>query len=200
MRTQSNDYRGQLCEIIGREHENLLNILRHYLLRAGLASRETATSQAHDLLNEVVVEAMSHAERLANVDAPFAWLLGIGANLIKRRQATQSRNHFREPLIRDLYQGVQDGMSDAELFDQISQVTRDPTFDIETNEQVQWWLAHVSQSDREIIELAILHELNGEELAEQLAISTGAARVRLHRALRRLRAALTTSLGELNHE
>lgn len=200
MSNNSIDYRAQLREVIRQEHENLLNILRHYLIRAGLVDYETASAQAHDLLNEVVVEAMSHADRLATVDVPFAWLLGIGANLIKRRQAKYTRNHRREPLIRDLYHGVQDNLSEAELFDQLSLVAHEPASELESNEKVQWWLAHVSISDREIIELAILHELNGEELADKLGISAGAARVRLHRALRRLRLALQTSLGEITYD
>lgn len=200
MPNSSMDYRTHLREVIEREHQNLLNILRHYLMRSGLATPDTVTAQAHDLLNEVVVEAMHHAERLENVEVPVAWLLGIGANLIKRRQVNQNRHHHREPLIRDLFGGIQETMTDAELFDQLSQVARDPTLDIEVNDQVQIWLAHVSTSDREIIELAILYELNGDELAEKLGISAGAARVRLHRALRRLRAALQTSLGEITHD
>jgi DNA-directed RNA polymerase specialized sigma24 family protein len=38
-----------------------------------------------------------------------------------------------------------------------------------------------------VLRLAILHELNIEELAQALGITSGAARVCLHRALNRLR-------------
>jgi RNA polymerase sigma factor (sigma-70 family) len=41
--------------------------------------------------------------------------------------------------------------------------------------------------DRNVLELAFLRDLDGEALAKELGIRPGAARVRLHRALLRLR-------------
>jgi RNA polymerase sigma-70 factor (ECF subfamily) len=49
-------------------------------------------------------------------------------------------------------------------------------------------LAHLSAADREVLVLARFHGLSGVELAAALECSSGTARVRLHRALARLRA------------
>jgi RNA polymerase sigma-70 factor (ECF subfamily) len=51
-------------------------------------------------------------------------------------------------------------------------------------------LEHVPVSDREVLRLALIHELDGESLARALGVRPGAARVRLHRALGRLREAV----------
>ncbi|MBX3061605.1 MAG: hypothetical protein KF726_01440 [Anaerolineae bacterium] len=48
-------------------------------------------------------------------------------------------------------------------------------------------MALVSVEDARLLKLAVLHDLDGDELAQELGITAGAARVRLHRALRRLR-------------
>lgn len=181
----------QIKAIIEAEADTLLKILRHHVQRAGLADSQSAPTVAAELLNDVTVEALSNVDRFSEVREPTAWLIGIAANLIKRRQSSRGRDQQREPLVRDMYSGVQENMSDAELFDQISQLAMsDPAHDYETQEQINWLLSHVSPDDRQIIRLAILHGLSGELLAQSLKISQGAARVRLHRALNRLRDAL----------
>ncbi len=185
------DIHRRLRKLIEDEADHLLRILRHHVQRAGLADPENAHSVARELLNDVTVEALSNAERFDTVREPTAWLIGIAANLIKRRHTSISRHQQREPLVRDLYRSTEATMSDADLFDQISQLAAsDPAHDYETQSQIKWLLSHVSPQDREIIRLGILHGLNGELLAQSLNISQGAARVRLHRALGRLRIAL----------
>jgi DNA-directed RNA polymerase specialized sigma24 family protein len=89
-------------QFIAGENAALLRTLRMYVAKAGLASGEAARRAAEDLLNEVVVEALEHAERFNPALAPMAWLLGIAANLIRRWQADLARRSRREPLARDL--------------------------------------------------------------------------------------------------
>ena len=64
-----------------------------------------------------------------------------------------------------------------------------PEQTFESREQVQEMLALVSPDDAEVLRLALLHELDSQGLADYLGVSVGTARVRLHRALRRLRKA-----------
>ena len=59
--------------------------------------------------------------------------------------------------------------------------------DWEMNEHIAHLLSQLSESEADLLRLAILHDLNGEELAKALGVSPGAARMRLHRALNRLR-------------
>ncbi|HEY6065184.1 MAG TPA: RNA polymerase sigma factor [Thermoanaerobaculia bacterium] len=60
-------------------------------------------------------------------------------------------------------------------------------------------LARLAAADREVLVLARFHGLSGAELAAALECSTGAARVRLHRALKRLRALYLETQEEHRH-
>jgi RNA polymerase sigma factor (sigma-70 family) len=185
-----------LRRFIQEETETLLGTLRYYLVRAGLADAQGAALAAVELLNEVVVEALEHADRFRPSGQPMAWLLGIAANLIKRKQAECATRNRREPLVRDLYPDAQGTLSEDELFDQLAALTvAEPALAWESNEAVSAILAHVSRTDQHILRLAVLHDLNGEELAQELGVTPGAARVRLHRALNRLRAAWRPAPG-----
>ena len=75
--------RQRLIHFLDAEMESLTGILRVYVQRAGLAGGEDTTSE---LLNSVVVEALTHAQRYDPTRPPRAWLLGIAANLVRRRQ------------------------------------------------------------------------------------------------------------------
>ncbi len=180
----------RLRQFIEMETETLLATLRYYLVRAGLADAQSAALAAVELLNEVIVEALDHADRFRPSGQPMAWLLGIAANLIKRKQSERATRDRREPLVRDLYPGLQNTLSEDELFDRLAAFTvAEPAKDWESGEAASVILAHVSKNDQHILRLAVLHDLNGEELAQELGVTPGAARVRLHRALNRLRAA-----------
>jgi RNA polymerase sigma-70 factor (ECF subfamily) len=179
-----------LKQFIDGESEVLLGTLRYYVVRAGLADGRDAAPAAVELLNEVVVEALEHADRFRPSGQPMAWLLGIAANLIKRKQAKRAIWNRREPLVRDLYGGAQGDLSEDEFYDRVASLAvGDPTVEWEANEAASAILAPLSEGDRHVLSLAILHDMNGEELAQELGIKPGAARVRLYRALRRLREA-----------
>jgi len=183
------DSRQRLLQCIEEETPTLLDALQFYLARASLTNEQNAATAARELLNEVVVEALEHAQRFDPLRQPIAWLLGIAANLIKRKQAERARLNRHEPLARDLYPQLQELLSDDEIFDLFAAACENSPHNTEAAEQVSALLAHVSEADQQIIELAILYELDGEAVARTLNISAGAARVRLHRALNRLRAA-----------
>jgi DNA-directed RNA polymerase specialized sigma24 family protein len=93
--------RTMLRRFIEENTETLLGTLRTYVVRASLADRRGATLAAAELLNEVTVEALEHAERFRPSGQPRAWLLGIAANLIKRKQVGRATRDRREPLVRE---------------------------------------------------------------------------------------------------
>jgi RNA polymerase sigma factor (sigma-70 family) len=186
-----------LGRFIEENTETLLGTLRTYVVRASLADSRGATLAAAELLNEVTVEALEHAERFRPSGQPKAGLLGIAANLIKRKQVGHATRDRREPLVRDLYPYAQAAISEGELFDRLAALdVADLTQDLETNEEVSAMLALVSDDDRRVLRLAVLYDLNGEELAQALGVTSGAARVRLHRALNRLRQAWQAQQGD----
>ncbi len=87
------------------------------MVRAGLAGDEDALGE---LLNSVVVEALAHAQRYDPARPPRAWLLGIAANLVRRRQVEMAQRNRREPLAGDLVDGSQAGLGEDELFERLA--------------------------------------------------------------------------------
>ena len=182
--------RTRLEQLIESERPALLRTLRYYTLRAGLASIRNADEMAEELLNEVVFEAFRAAERLKPDVHPHPWLLGIAANLIKRKQVEIAKRERREPLMRDLLPEIEVALSDEELFDQLPVLTAGMLDRLEVKHDIDDLLACVSRSDSDLLRLAFFHDLNREALAKALNLSPSAARMRLHRALSRLRSAL----------
>ncbi|MBI1279114.1 MAG: sigma-70 family RNA polymerase sigma factor [Anaerolineaceae bacterium] len=182
----------RLRQFIEYESSTLLGTLRFYLYRAGLQGRDLPLdAAAQDLLNEVVEEALQHENRFRTAGQPKAWLLGIAANLVKRRQQDMLRRERREPLIRDLHPEVEAQMSDDELFDWFANVAATTTDAFDHREDVELLLTALSADDEHVLRLAIMNGLDGVSLAKALKITPGAARVRLHRALGRLREVYT---------
>lgn len=178
----------RLRQFIETEAESLVGILRYYLSRANTPGDSLAAA-ASELLNEVVIEALQHEARFEPTGQPRAWLLGIAANLIKRRQVETARRNQREPLVRDLYPALEGDLSDGELFDRVANLVGMTEDELDADAQVAALLRPLSPDDQHIIRLAVLHGLDGDALATELGIHPGAARVRLHRALNRLRTA-----------
>jgi RNA polymerase sigma-70 factor (ECF subfamily) len=190
--------RQRLEQFINAESASLAKTLRYYVMRAGLAVGSGIGQAADEILNETVAEAFATADRLRPDIHPKPWLLGIAANLVKRRQHDLARRERREPLMRDLYAQTQDALSDEELFDLLPFVTEESLDELEENEHINSMLAGLSQSDADLLRLALLHDMDGAALGKALGISPGAARVRLHRALNRLRSSMQARSA--NHE
>jgi RNA polymerase sigma factor (sigma-70 family) len=182
--------RRRLEAVIDSERTQLLKTLRFYVLRAGLATSRDGDTLAQELLNETVFEALRSIHRLKPDMNPHPWLLGIALNLIKRRQVELAKRERREPLVRDLLPDNEYALSDDDLFDQLPQLLDTAFEEIEVKDEIADMLTHLSESDRHLLKLAVAHDMNGEALARALQITAGAARVRLHRALNRLRRAL----------
>jgi len=180
--------RARLQHTLETEGDSVLKTIHFYVLRAGLASGSEVAAVAGELFNEVAVEAFKSVGRLKPEYSPKQWLLGIATNLIKRRQAEAAKRNRREPLMRDLFPQMEETLSDDELFDLLPVASDGALGDLEAMERLNSMLSGLSKSDADLLRLAVLHDLNGEELAQELGISPGTARVRLHRALNRLRA------------
>lgn len=178
-----------LRRFIAEESESLMRTLRLYLYRAGLARAETTMdSAASELLNDVVAEALMHENRFRAEGQPRAWLLGIAGNLIRRRQVDHAKRMRREPLVRDLYSADSDDLSDDDLFDRVAELAHaiddeEPGAEARIREMLQ----PLPPADQEVIWLAVVQGLDGDAVGRALGIKPATARVRLHRALHRLR-------------
>ncbi len=180
----------QLITFLSENTAPLLGTLRSYVQRMGLAKGADVPAVALEVLQEAVVEALNHADRFNSTGQPMAWMLGIAMNMIKRKKAELTKRAWRETSITDLSIRQEESLSEGEMFDQIASCTlAGPEQDIEANEQASSLLSLVSTEDQRILRLAFLYDCEREALAEQLGITPVAARVRLHRALSRLRGA-----------
>jgi RNA polymerase sigma factor (sigma-70 family) len=181
--------RQRLIQFLNAEVEPLTGILRVYVQRAGLAGVEDTTSE---LLNSVVVEALTHAERYDPTRPPRAWLLGIAANLVRRRQSEAARLNQREPLASDLASERQESPGEDELFEllaahAVDKASQDVHGEIEERDRLSTALALLSVDEHKVVQLFARGNLNGDALAAALQVTPGAALVRLHRALAHLR-------------
>lgn len=105
-----------------------------------------------------------------------AWLFAIARNEVRQRWRKVSRE---VPL-------------DLEIHDPPD--PRDPIHTRSVTDLVERALTQLSDDDRELLRLRYIGDLAVGDVARTLGISTGAAYVRLHRALRRARTALDVSL------
>lgn len=177
----------RIQDFIDLHYDTLLITFQKFLGRSGLSANYTV----YDLLADVTIEALTHSERWqSNHESPI-WLITIGANIIKRKQVAQHKLSTREPLVSDMFVQHDGILSEVELFDKLQASTQnDPVEQIESQNSVTYWLSLLAPDDRKIVQLAILNEMKGDVVAQELGISPGAARMRLHRALKRLKLAI----------
>lgn len=204
LKTPTDSDNTKIIEFIADNVASLLGIIRSYVKRMGLASGEDVPAVALEVLQEVVLEALDHADRFDPTGQPMAWLLGIAINIIKRNKAERIKHTQRELSISDLSLMQEEQSSESELFDQlVANSYAGPDQEIAANEQAELLLSLVAPEDQHILMLAFVEGFEREALAQKLGISPGAARVRLHRALKRLRLAwneqhLNSQKGESN--
>ena len=176
----------QLLEtVIENEAKTLAGIIHSYVIRMGLASEPEAATIANEILSDVVVTALERAESYDISRKAIPWLLGIALNFIRQRRQAHQRN--REIPVRDLHDNPE--MGDDELLDRFAELVIHRST-LETQQQTDAFLAPLSTDDQQILRLAILEELDANTIARELNITPTAARVRLHRAIKRLRAHL----------
>jgi RNA polymerase sigma-70 factor (ECF subfamily) len=150
----------------------------HYAALRAYAWRRGPDS-ADDVVAETFTIAWRNLERLPA--EPLPWLIGIARNVRLNQERGERRRRQRE--LRSAASDVEPWLAggfDADL----------PLADA---------LRRLSQRDREVLLLAAWEELDRGGLATALGCSKTAAAVRLHRARRRLTAALAVSEAEDSH-
>lgn len=175
----------QLKAYITTHTPQLRQILRQYVAKFGLATGSEVEGSADDVLNTVVTEALIHHDRLQTLDNPLPWLLGIAVNIIRQRRDQKNRLEQREPLIHDLY--PTSSLNEEELIDRFIRITSQTTDSLEHHEELTPIFQHLTDKEAHLLKLAIIYDLNSNEIGEALGISAGTVRVRLHRTLKKIR-------------
>ena len=176
-----------LAELLdGPEGARFLGHVRAYVQRYGVAIGPRAREVALEVVNEVVVEALAHAERFDSTRNLRAWLLGIANNLIRRRRKQLYQQQTREPYTVELATARE--LTEEQLLERLTALhvtgPEDPVLEAMG---INAALAKLRPEQRQIIELFLVHDMSASEVGAVLGISPGAARVRLHRALPALR-------------
>ena len=137
-----------------------------------------ATRDAHDvddLLHGTFLAAAESAERYDGRASCRPWLIGIAAQLLRRRRRRLAR--------------VVGGLS---LFKSTLRASSDPRALLLARTDVERALARLSEPKRVTVLMAEVEGLSCAEIAEALGIPIGTVWTRLHAARRELRQALDT--------
>jgi RNA polymerase sigma factor (sigma-70 family) len=181
----------EIIRLSGREPERFAAIFdRYYAEVYGYVERRLGPSLADDVAAETFLIAFDRRDRYDTAHSVARpWLYGIASNLIARRHRAETR-HYRA-LTRVGPPGVVDGPADRIVGRVDAQSNRG---------RLATALAGISQGDRDVLLLVAWAGLTGEEAARALGIPSGTARSRLHRARKKVRAALggidPTTIGE----
>lgn len=176
-------------ECLMREQQRFLKQAHLWVCKANLAKDETTRRDlARELVQDLAVEGLRCAERLLPGHSARSWLFGVLAHLFMQRRGKIFKQAQRSlPLPSSAEQ-------DGAFFDWVTaQVAAragasDPEEVLATTQRSVELLAPLSAAAREIITLMKLDDLTDEEVGARLGIQPNAARQRLHRALKELRA------------
>src|SRR5258707_5701902 len=180
---------GSLQQFFQEHSPFFLDVISSYVARMGLARGDAVQSVAMTVLQETVIETLAHADRFANASQPRAWFLAVAANVLKRKRREMARKTRYESPASELIANTED-IGESAFFEQVVNLAvPGPEQEVEASERIREMLSLVSAEDQLILRLAFLHDMNGQMLADALAVSPSTARSRLHRALARLRLA-----------
>src|SRR5258708_3529268 len=151
---------------------------------------------ADDVVQETMMEAWRHIEKLRDPQRFHAWLDGICRNVCRRYQTPDSAPHLHESLSNLASDNETKNAADASL------ALPDPAAIDPAEELSQRDLAtlldrameHLSPDTRKLLELCYLAEIPQREVALQLGLTIGALELRLHRARKQLRQVLGGAL------
>lgn len=203
-----------LLETCFRNHyADLAQMLRPHIVRMGLASnRHDAEQVALDILADAYLEVQKYPQNYHITLSAKAWIVGFALNLLRRRRSNDSRRSAREVLlgpdvaaalvgevddaIRDdmgdrfifrlLLQGVTSYSSEPEEYMVQQQAADDLTIRLH---RLYDLIPTLDPIDQGVLRASLQTNFDCSASARLLGIRPGAARTRLHRAVRRLRQA-----------
>jgi RNA polymerase sigma-70 factor (ECF subfamily) len=140
-------------------------------------------AEADDLTQETFLRAYRRHDTLHDAGALTTWLYRIATHVCLDRLRQRAR---RAPLESEA------GPGDVDLTDPDTPALQQTVERNEMSACVQQYLQALPDGYRAAILLHDLHGLTGPEIAEMLGVSLATVKIRLHRARRRLQAALET--------
>lgn len=165
-------------------------------------ARGVDSSAIDDVVQQTLLEAWSHLDRLTSPAGFQLWIDEICRNICRRYARSQQTSLLRNIPLSRAYQDAE-STSDEESISPFINIadpdTPDP-LEIVSQQDLTFLLDHaldlLPQETRQVIELCYFQELPHSEIAGRLGISVGALQTRLHRARRHLRHILSGPLYE----
>ncbi|MEV5707404.1 RNA polymerase sigma factor [Actinoallomurus sp. NPDC052274] len=171
----------EIIRLSAREAERFAEIFdRYYVEIHQYVARRLGAALADDVTAETFLIAFDRRERY-DLTYPLArpWLYGIASNLVSRHHRAETRQY--KALARLGIDDTVDGPADR----------IESRIDAESARGLlASALAAISPGDRDVLLLVAWAGLSGEEAARALGVPAGTARSRLHRARKKVRAAL----------
>jgi RNA polymerase sigma-70 factor, ECF subfamily len=144
--------------------------------------------RAADLTAEIFLAAIGAAHRYRpRRGAPKAWLFGIAQNVVAIDRRRAGRERARDERLRG--SSMLDEGDAAEIDARIDAAA--------TQRHLYEAMERLTESERAVLELVAIDELSLAEAAAAAGVRPVTARVRLHRARRKLRAELETTSTQL---
>lgn len=183
--------RAYLQQFLQENATSLEAIICGYVAKMSLATGENIEHVAAEVFQEAALEILAHADRFNLSMQPRAWFLGIAANILKRQRTTYARRYRFEVLIGNLTSKTEWG-NEPDLLDRLmgyASLSSEPEYSLVAEEGARELLGLVSPEDAQLLNMALIQGWDAESLASMMSITSGTVRVRVHRALGRLRKA-----------
>ncbi len=156
-------------------------------LQRFVARRVGDRERAADLTAEIFLAAIDSAHRYRpRSGTPKAWLYGIARALVANDRRRRGREREREERFRG-----------SALLDEEDAARMDARIDAAAqSRRLYAAMDCLPEAERAVLELVAIDELSVAEAASAVGVRSGTARVRLHRARRKLRAELEAASSE----
>lgn len=156
----------------------------------GRLRRDEVADRVHEVLDEAVQRALQAASAFDRQRSASAWLMAFAVRILYEQHRSARRQVVQSDLGEPAWQAVVADLCAADNAEMTS-----------LRLDMRQSLARLKEDQRRVLELRYFKGLDGEELAMALGAPTsGAARVRLARALQALRAVLGVSGEEERHD
>lgn len=186
-----------LCDAIEENYQALERTIQVYVTRVIKqfgnkfdlgCDRDSLQTIAKEILNNTVETVLDKSEEFDPSYPPLPWIKKFAANKVRGWQRDKTRNSEKVVSI-SKFPLSQNNLSEDEIFSILSKSSQ--LSNTEDSTMMEYLLSLVNESDRVVLKLAFIDDLNGKDLAAALGVSNGAAYTKKNRAISRLKKAYT---------
>ena len=187
-----------LCKAIEQNYQTLERTIRVYVIRTIKNfgnkfnlnyDRDSIETISNDILHNTVETVLNKSEEFDRSYPPLPWIKKFAVNKVRGWQRDAYRQSEKVIPIKN-FSLPTEGLSEEEILGKKLSIFSKLSKQGDSIE-LEKLLSLVNESDRQILRLAFIDDLNGKDLAAALGISEGAAYTKKSRAIAKLRKAYT---------